>query len=77
VILQVTSMNTYYGSSHILRRCSLADQRRVACSANGVGNTTLRSMIPTPKERSIRFKDESHGKSSLCHGGARIGLYAR
>jgi branched-chain amino acid transport system ATP-binding protein len=63
VILQVTSINTYYGSSHILQDVSFSvDQGEVVAvlGRNGVGKTTtLRSMMGlTPaKSGSIRFKD--------------------
>ncbi len=63
MILQVTAINTYYGSSHILQDVSFSvDQGEVVAllGRNGVGKTTtLRSMmgLTSPKSGSIRFKD--------------------
>jgi len=63
VILKVASINTYYGSSHILQDVSFSvDQGEVVAllGRNGVGKTTtLRSMmgLTPPKRGSIRFKD--------------------
>jgi branched-chain amino acid transport system ATP-binding protein len=71
MILQVTSINTYYGASHILQDVSfdVALGEVVALlGRNGVGKTTtLRSVmgLSTPKSGSIRFKgDEIAGKPS-------------
>lgn len=63
MILQVTSINTYYGSSHILQDVSFSvDQGEVVAllGRNGVGKTTtLRSMmgLTPPRSGSIRLKE--------------------
>ena len=73
MILQVASINTYYGSSHILQDVSFSvDQGEVVAllGRNGVGKTTtLRSMmgLTPPKRGSIRFKDvEVMGKPAYA-----------
>ncbi len=63
MILQVQSINTYYGTSHILQDVSfMVDTGEVVAllGRNGVGKTTtLRSImgLTTPQSGSIRFKD--------------------
>lgn len=63
MILQVQSINTYYGSSHILQDVSfIVDTGEVVAllGRNGVGKTTtLRSImgLTPPRNGSIRFKD--------------------
>lgn len=76
MILQVASINTYYGSSHILQDVSFSvDQGEVVAllGRNGVGKTTtLRSMmgLTPPKSGSIRFKDvEVMGKPAYAMAG--------
>ncbi len=64
MILQVASINTYYGKSHILQDVSfdVAPGEAVALlGRNGVGKTTtLRSVmgLTPPRGGSIRFKDD-------------------
>jgi branched-chain amino acid transport system ATP-binding protein len=79
VILQVTSINTYYGSSHILQDVSFSVKQGEVVALlgrNGVGKTTtLRSMmgLTPPKNGSIRFKDvEVMGKPAYVM--AALGL---
>ncbi len=69
MILQVQSINTYYGASHILQGVSfLVDTGEVVAllGRNGAGKTTtLRSImgLTPPLNGSIRFKDmEARGK---------------
>jgi branched-chain amino acid transport system ATP-binding protein len=76
MILQVASINTYYGSSHILQDVSFTvDQAEVVAllGRNGVGKTTtLRSMmgLTLAKSGSIRFKDtEVMGKPPYVMAG--------
>jgi branched-chain amino acid transport system ATP-binding protein len=63
MILQVQSINTYYGSSHILQDVSFivnAAEVVALLGRNGVGKTTtLRSImgLTPPRKGSIRFKD--------------------
>jgi len=70
MILQVHSINTYYGTSHILQDVSFQVESAEVVALlgrNGVGKTTtLRSVmgLTTPKSGSIRFKDmEVMGKA--------------
>jgi branched-chain amino acid transport system ATP-binding protein len=79
MILQVESINTYYGKSHILQDVSfeVASGEAVALlGRNGVGKTTtLRSVmgLSPPRAGSIRFKEkEIRGKPS--HFMARTGI---
>jgi branched-chain amino acid transport system ATP-binding protein len=79
MILQVESINTYYGKSHILQDISfeVAPGEAVALlGRNGVGKTTtLRSVmgLSPPRAGSIRFKDrEFCGKPT--HFMARAGI---
>ena len=79
MILQVESINTYYGKSHILQDVSfeVAPGEAVALlGRNGVGKTTtLRSVmgLSPPRAGSIRFKEkEIRGKPS--HFMARTGI---
>jgi len=79
MILQVDSINTYYGKSHILQDVSfeVAPGEAVAMlGRNGVGKTTtLRSVmgLSPPRAGSIRFKDqELCGKPA--HFMARAGI---
>jgi branched-chain amino acid transport system ATP-binding protein len=79
MILQVESINTYYGKSHVLQDVSfeVAPGEAVALlGRNGVGKTTtLRSVmgLSPPQAGSIRFKDkEILGKPS--HFMARAGI---
>jgi branched-chain amino acid transport system ATP-binding protein len=63
MILQVESINTYYGKSHILQDISFhvqAGEVVALLGRNGVGKTTtLRSImgLTPPRSGSIRFKD--------------------
>jgi len=79
MILQVESIDTYYGKSHILQNVSLdvAPGEAVALlGRNGVGKTTtLRSVmgLSPPRGGSIRFKEkEIRGKPP--HFMARAGI---
>ena len=79
MILQVESIDTYYGKSHILQDVSLdvAPGEAVALlGRNGVGKTTtLRSVmgLSPPRDGSIRFKEEEiRGKPP--HFMARAGI---
>ncbi len=79
MILQVASINTYYGKSHILQDVSfnVAPGEAVALlGRNGVGKTTtLRSVmgLSPPRGGSIRFKQkELRGKAA--HFMARAGI---
>ena len=79
MILQVESIDTYYGKSHILQEVSLdvAPGEAVALlGRNGVGKTTtLRSVmgLSPPRDGSIRFKEEEiRGKPP--HFMARAGI---
>ena len=79
MILQVESIDTYYGKSHILQDVSLdvAPGEAVALlGRNGVGKTTtLRSVmgLSPPRGGSIRFKEnEIRGKPA--HFMARAGI---
>lgn len=79
MILQVASINTYYGKSHILQDVSfeVAPGEAVALlGRNGVGKTTtLRSVmgLSPPQSGSIRFKQEEiRGKPA--HFMARSGI---
>ena len=79
MILQVDSINTYYGKSHILQDVSfdVAPGEAVALlGRNGVGKTTtLRSVmgLNPPRNGSIRFKArEIRGKPA--HFMARAGI---
>jgi branched-chain amino acid transport system ATP-binding protein len=79
MILQVDSINTYYGKSHILQDVSfdVAPGEAVALlGRNGVGKTTtLRSVmgLSPPRDGSIRFKErEIRGKPA--HYMARAGI---
>jgi len=64
MILQVGSINTYYGTSHILQNVSFqvdAGEVVALLGRNGVGKTTtLRSImgLTPPRNGSIRFRDE-------------------
>ena len=64
MILQVQSINTYYGTSHILQDISLqVDSGEVVAllGRNGVGKTTtLRSImgLTPPRNGAIRFKEK-------------------
>jgi branched-chain amino acid transport system ATP-binding protein len=63
MILQVESINTYYGTSHILQKVSFGVEYGEVVALlgrNGVGKTTsLRSImgLTPPRNGSIRFKD--------------------
>ena len=79
MILQVESINTYYGKSHILQDVSFDVARGEAVAMlgrNGVGKTTtLRSVmgLTPPQGGSIRFKEkEIRGKPA--HFMARAGI---
>lgn len=79
MILQVQSINTYYGTSHILQDISLlVDSGEVVAllGRNGVGKTTtLRSImgLTPPRSGAIRFKEtEVTGKPAYAM--ARLGL---
>jgi branched-chain amino acid transport system ATP-binding protein len=67
MILQVESINTYYGKSHILQDISFEVRTGEAVALlgrNGVGKTTtLRSVmgLSPPRGGSIRFKDQEIG----------------
>jgi len=64
VILEVTGINTYYGTSHILFDVSLlVNQGEIVCllGRNGAGKTTtMRSImgLTSPKSGSVEFKGE-------------------
>ena len=64
MILQVKSINTYYGTSHILQDISFwvkSGEVVALLGRNGVGKTTtLRSImgLTPPRDGSIRFKDK-------------------
>jgi branched-chain amino acid transport system ATP-binding protein len=64
VILEVTGINTYYGTSHILFDVSLSvNQGEIVCllGRNGAGKTTtMRSImgLTSPKSGSVEFKGE-------------------
>ncbi len=79
MILQVQSINTYYGTSHILHQVSLqVDSGKVVAllGRNGVGKTTtLRSImgLTPPKSGSIRYK-EADVTGNPAHAMARLGL---
>lgn len=76
MILQVTAINTYYGSSHILQDVSFSvDQGEVVAllGRNGVGKTTtLRSMmgLTPPKSGSILEKGR------IVHEGSMEDIWA-
>jgi branched-chain amino acid transport system ATP-binding protein len=79
MILQVESINTYYGKSHILQDVSFEVARGEAVALlgrNGVGKTTtLRSVmgLSPPRGGSIRFQEkEIRGKPA--HFMARAGI---
>jgi branched-chain amino acid transport system ATP-binding protein len=79
MILQVESIDTYYGKSHILQNVSFDVERGEAVALlgrNGVGKTTtLRSVmgLSPPRGGSIRFKErEIRGKPA--HFMARAGI---
>ena len=79
MILQVESINTYYGKSHILQDVSFDVARGEAVALlgrNGVGKTTsLRSVmgLSPPRDGSVRFKEkEIRGKPA--HFMARAGI---
>jgi branched-chain amino acid transport system ATP-binding protein len=79
MILQVESINTYYGKSHILQDVSFDVARSEAVALlgrNGVGKTTtLRSLmgLSPPRGGSIRFQEkEIRGKPA--HFMARAGI---
>jgi len=79
MILQVESIDTYYGKSHVLQDVSFDVARGEAVAVlgrNGVGKTTtLRSVmgLSPPREGSIRFKEkEIRGKPA--HFMARAGI---
>ena len=79
MILQVESINTYYGKSHILQDVSFDVARGEAVALlgrNGVGKTTtLRSVmgLSPPRGGSIRFQEkEIRGKPA--HFTARAGI---
>ncbi len=79
MILRVQSINTYYGTSHVLQDVSFqVDSGEVVAllGRNGVGKTTtLRSImgLTPPRDGSIRFKDtEVSGKAPYAM--AWIGL---
>jgi branched-chain amino acid transport system ATP-binding protein len=79
MILQVDSINTYYGTSHILQDVSLqVDGGEVVAllGRNGVGKTTtLRSImgLTPPKNGSIRYKDQETA-GNPPYAMARLGL---
>jgi branched-chain amino acid transport system ATP-binding protein len=79
MILQVESIDTYYGKSHILQDVSLdvAPGEAVALlGRNGVGKTTtLRSVmgLSPPRDGSIRFKEEEI-RNKPPHFMARAGI---
>ena len=64
MILEVTGINTYYGTSHILFDVSLSvNQGEIVCllGRNGAGKTTtMRSImgLTSPKSGSVEFKGE-------------------
>ena len=64
MILQVQSINTYYGTSHILQNVSLevaAGEVVALLGRNGVGKTTtLRSImgLTPPRTGTIMYRDE-------------------
>jgi branched-chain amino acid transport system ATP-binding protein len=76
--LEVTDLNAYYGSSHVLQGCSLTvGQECVAVlGRNGMGKTTLiRSImgLTPPRSGSVRWKGrEVSGKQP--HAIAHLGL---
>jgi branched-chain amino acid transport system ATP-binding protein len=79
MILTVQSINTFYGSSHILQEVSFqvrAMEVVALLGRNGVGKTTtLRSImgLTPPRSGSIRFNNnEAVGKPA--HAMARLGL---
>jgi branched-chain amino acid transport system ATP-binding protein len=79
MILNVESINTYYGKSHILQNVSFnVEQAEIVAllGRNGVGKTTtLRSVmgLTPPKAGSIRFKNEEVG-GKPAHLMARAGI---
>jgi branched-chain amino acid transport system ATP-binding protein len=79
MILQVRSINTYYGTSHILHQVSLqVDTGKVVAllGRNGVGKTTtLRSImgLTPPKSGTIHYK-EVDVTGNPAHAMARLGL---
>ncbi len=79
MILRVDSINTYYGTSHILQDVSLqVDGGEVVAllGRNGVGKTTtLRSImgLTPPKNGSIRYKDQETA-GHPPYAMARLGL---
>jgi len=79
MIIQVQSINTYYGTSHILHQVSLhVDTGKVVAllGRNGVGKTTtLRSImgLTPPKSGTIHYK-EVDVTGNPAHAMARLGL---
>jgi len=79
MILQVDSINTYYGTSHILQDvCLQVDGGEVVAllGRNGVGKTTtLRSImgLTPPRKGSIRYKDQETA-GNPPYAMARLGL---
>lgn len=79
MILQVESINTYYGKSHILQDVSFnvaAGEVVALLGRNGVGKTTtLRSVmgLTVPRSGSIRFLDRET-VSEPAHRMARAGI---
>lgn len=80
MILEVTGINTFYGTSHILFDVSLAvDKGEIVCllGRNGAGKTTtLRSImgLTPPHSGSVRFKGkEIRGKPSYAIAQAGVG----
>jgi len=79
MILTVQSINTFYGSSHILQEVSFQVETMEVVALlgrNGVGKTTtLRSImgLTPPRSGSIRFNDKETA-GSPPHSMARLGL---